>query len=283
MTYPPLLGTLGFMVWLNSVKATSWGFVALAFVAYAALLVFANQIFFEQNWQRPIDGVTHGLVEASLQVGVLFFLGIGALFRWVGKLGWHDLALMRSKLLSGIGWTLAVWVVAQLVQLLQSGADVAWASAWSTHQVGGFLGQIFGNALQEEIFFRAFLISQIFLLLRTGGKRRAVPALIAALIISQMLFAVMHAPNRLYNGRYDSFEAVWQDQAALFIAGLFFSGYFLLTNNLFFAVGVHALANRPMPLVEGANFQVLTEPLLAFLIFLALWRRWRRAPQTKPG
>ncbi len=275
--------TFGFMAWVSSVKKTTWWFIALALVVYLALSSFINLVFFQQHWHRPIHSVTHGLVEGSFQAGVLFLLGVGTLFWRVGKLRWYDLALMRPKVLEGIGWTLAVWVIAQLVQLLQSGSDAAWASAWSTHQVGEFLGQIFGNALQEEIFFRAFLISQLFLLLQAGGIRRRVPALIAALIISQMIFAASHVPNRLYNGRYDSFEAVWQDQAALFIAGLFFSGYFLLTNNLFLAVGLHALANRPMPLVEGANFQVLVEPLLVFFVGLALWRRWRRSPQIKPG
>ena len=271
------------MEWLNSVKKTSWRFVALTVLAYLALGHFVNLVFFAQHWQRPITSATRGLVEGSLQAGVLFFSGLGALFWWVGKLRWHDLGLIRTKLLAGIGGTLTVWLLAQLVQLLQSGPDVVWTPAWSTYEVGEFLGQVLGNALQEEVFFRAFLISQLFLLLRASGVRRKVPALIAALLIAQLMFAVSHVPNRIYNGRYDSFDAVWQDQAALFLAGLYFCGYFLLTNNLFFAVGVHALANRPMPLIEGANFQVLAEPLLALLVAAALLRRRKRSSPASPA
>jgi len=275
------------MDWLSSVKKTSWLFVALAMFGYLALGNFVNLVFFAQHWQRPLTSATRGLVEGTLQAGALFILGLGALFWCVGKLRWDDLGLMRAKLLAGIVGTFSVWVLAQLVQLLESGRDFVWAQAWGTHEVGEFLGQALGNALQEEVFFRAFLVSQLFLLLRAGGIQRKVPALIAALIIAQVMFAVSHVPNRIYKGSYDSFDAVWQDQAALFLAGLYFCGFFFLTKNLFFAVGVHALANRPMALIEGANFQVLAEPLLLLLVIAAIYRRRQRSSRvghaTAPG
>jgi hypothetical protein len=50
----------------------------------------------------------------------------------------------------------------------------------------------------------------------------------------------------------------------------------LLTNNIFIAVGIHALSNVPMPLVEGASLRDFPVPLLVVFVLLALWRRWRR-------
>ncbi len=106
--------------------------------------------------------------------------------------------------------------------------------------------------------------------------------LIIAILVSQFIFAIGHVPNRLYKGGYENWQAVWNDQLGLFISGLFLAAYFLLTNNIFIAVGIHALVNVPMPLIEGASLRGFSEPLLVVFVLLALWRRWRRRTRKMP-
>ena len=268
--------------WMGSVKVTAWWFIVLVLFVHVVSSSFFNLVYFKQEWSAPITQATAGLINGTLQAYIIQFIIIGTLFWCIGRLRFHDLALFRKKILPGIAWTVVIWGAAQIVQLIESGGDATWALGWGTHSIGNFLGQIFGNALYEEIFFRAFLISQIFVLLRIAGMRRTIPMLIIAILVSQFIFTIGHVPNRLYKGRYENWQAVWNDQLSLFISGLFLAAYFLLTNNIFIAVGIHALSNVPMPLVEGASLRDFPVPLLVVFVLLALWRRWRRRTRKMP-
>lgn len=107
---------------------------------------------------------------------------------------------------------------------------------------GGFLGQIFGNALLEEVLFRGFLLVQIYLLLNKVKKvKNNTSRIVYAMLISQSIFAAIHIPNRIYSGLV-GMDFVY-DFIVLVILGVIFSLLYVLTKNLFFVIGVHSLMN----------------------------------------
>ncbi|WP_440961729.1 type II CAAX prenyl endopeptidase Rce1 family protein [Paenibacillus nitricinens] len=61
------------------------------------------------------------------------------------------------------------------------------------------------------------------------------------MLISQSIYVAIHIPNRIYSGLVRK-DFVY-DFIALLILGVIFSLLYVLTKNLFFVIGVHALMN----------------------------------------
>ena len=91
-----------------------------------------------------------------------------------------------------------------------------------------------------------------------------------------VLFVLSHIPNRIFSGY--SLADIPLDFALLFAWGLFFTAIYLISGNLFLAIGVHALSNRPTLITEAtfppqALLFILTWILLAMLSFQKRQRR----------
>jgi len=146
-----------------------------------------------------------------------------------------------------------------------------WNNAWARpgYVVGGLIAQLFGNALGEETVFRGFLFLQLFLVFRSRLGERA--AMLWAVVVSQVIFAVVHIPNRLLVK--DTFGIdLLVDQVLVFILGVLFVLIYAGTRNLFFAVGAHALFNDPTNAVTGPNDLTKLVIVVFMLVITAVWR-----------
>jgi len=161
---------------------------------------------------------------------------------------------------------MALQAAAAAVSLARTGT-VGMDPGWSQSGVGATLGllvaQLFGNALYEEVLFRAVLLDQMVLKLR--DRRWGFPL---ALVGSQLIFALLHVPNRLL--RRCTLTGMVDGLGLLFLMGLLFALVYHRTGNLLIAVGVHALNNAPTMLVATR----LSGQFLVTLLLVALVTAW---------
>ncbi|MBN1859141.1 CPBP family intramembrane metalloprotease [Candidatus Bipolaricaulota bacterium] len=251
------------------------GGVILAFLAaYVGLSLLINLVVFRSPWLDPIVRATHGWIQPTLIVnlGLIVVLVFG-----VVGLGGHvsprKLIGAPRHTVRATGWTAALWGITQLVgavALLIRG-ELAFHPSWSTQGaswlLGGLLAQLAGNALFEEIAFRGFLLPQAHRRLSTIHR----PALriFIAVLISQAVFALIHIPNRIYAGL--PLAAYPMDLLRLLGLGALFAVIYLRTGNLFLAVGIHALLNRPTPLVDFSSSSTVLLVLTALLLIVWPW------------
>jgi hypothetical protein len=261
---------------LSGRRVVSWRLLAAVLAVEVVLTAAFNLVVFRSEWfletvYRPIFVATGGLVRLTLLVNAVnVLLILVGLLMVVGGLRLHDLGLERSKLPLAAAVTAGVWAAIQVlgaaVAYVQTGT-VALDPLWSTDGVGAVLGllvaQLFGNALFEEVLYRAVLLDQLVLKLR--DRRRG---FLLALVGSQAVFSLLHVPNRIYQGF--PLDALLVSLGMLFLMGLLFALVYHRTGNLFVAVGVHAVGNAPTMLVEtpvSGNFLAI---VLA-VVLVAVW------------
>jgi len=270
-----------FDVDVSSVQRTSWLAIALvlalvaAFNAVVNLVVFPSEAILDGVF-RPTARATLGLVRPTLLVNLVALVAFvwAVMFRGFG-LEPLDVGLDRRDVARGIEITVLLWIAIQVVGAVEQlattgtvGVAGAWTSGRAGRRIGVFLAQAFGNALFEEVLYRGFLLTQVFLLLegRMANPRRR---LATALVGSQVIFALFHLPNRLYQG----FEpgAIPGNLALVFVSGVLFALVYYRTGNLFVAIGVHALGNAPLAVVADTSFAAwLTNP--AMVVLILAWR-----------
>ena len=174
-----------------------------------------------------------------------------------------------------------LWLAAQAVVLLINGVngdihfDPAWSERGVTTMLGALIAQLAGNAFFEEVNCRGFYLSQLYLKIRTPDERdRRWWAIFSML----GLFVLSHIPNRIFNGY--SLADIPLDFVLLFCYGLFFTAVYLISGNLFLAIGVHALLNGPT-LITEAPFPAQIILFLLTCILLAILRRHNRSFQQQ--
>ena len=123
---------------------------------------------------------------------------------------------------------------------------------------------MFGAALHEEILYRGLLLVQLYLLLHATSARRGL-AVAGAVVLSSAYFSLLHVPSLLYHGYDMAF-----DLPRLFVAGTLYALLYSYSGNLFFVVGVHALGNWNMSLVESGT----DEGMVGFLFRIAVVLGW---------
>lgn len=256
-------------------------------VAVVNLMLFANGVF------HPLAASTGGLLTGTLIVGLVMIglLICGVCLRW-GRLRPYDIGGIPAHLRTGVVFTLALWAAAQVVHLSAGWAArgaVMLAPSVETQGIGALLGiligQLFGNALFEELAYRGFLFPQLYLRIHGSGERPWLRFVIT-LLISQALFALVHIPNRLYIGM--SLAEIAPDLAMLIGWGALFTLVYLRTDNLFIVTGIHALGNAPttvfasIPSLQGASSSLLIYALAVLAIFVlpALLRQFERPAQV---
>lgn len=254
----------------QSIGETSWRIIVLFMMLDCVAVACINLIVFPSNVLEIFPRVTAGLINETLVVNLIMIAGLVYLLMIrCGKLTWADLGMKKGRLLAGFAATVVLWLATEAinaaVSLLFSGS-INWSSVWETYGfsvvIGSFIAQVFGNALFEELAFRGFLMSQIGKKIPEGRWRTVI-----AVLVSQALFGLIHIPNRLYMG-------VEPDQTLLSIImpavlGIFFCVIYLVTDNLFFAIGVHALINVPVNATAGLDPSLAN--ILVTLVILAIW------------
>jgi membrane protease YdiL (CAAX protease family) len=248
--------------------------IFLALVAIAQFLVFPDSNRWAP-WCVAVYRATQGLIDFTLMLGLfLQVLIIGILVIGIGRLRPRELGLDIAKLPAGVAWTFAAWLAAQLVTLLLcvvAGEPIGLNPAWSfgswTQSAGEWIAQLFGNAALEEVLYRGFLFPQCVWLASSWFRGRSDQWRIAiALLISQGCFALGHIPFNFVGGGWSSqWLLIYQ-----FLMGLAFCGIYIRTGNLFLAIGFHALANNPGPLLTGGTIAEILPMAIVHLLILAL-------------
>ena len=227
---------------------------------------------------RPLCRATAYLVGPTLLNYVPFFLILGVLFRVAGKLRWRELGFDASRLRAALLWCGIAWGLAQVMLFVLAGGDLEFDPRWKTQptvRLGALLGQLFGNALCEEVFWRAFLIPQLVFLLLRRERCSLRAATVAAVLLSSALFALSHIPHDL--AQEHGLGQILGGQAFRFLLGIVFAVLFLLSNNLFTVVGLHSLINTPVPLF-AVGPRHLSQAFFTFgpLLLLVVLRLRRR-------
>ncbi len=256
-------------------------------VTHISFTTIINLIFFAGNWFRPITEASNGWINGTLVANlVMIVVIVGIIILGVGRLRLYDIGVIWSRLPSGFIVAFGVWMVAQVIHLVagstRNGA-ILWHPQWEWQGSGRMMGllvaQLFGNALFEELAFRGFLFPQLYLrfeALAAYPWRR----FFFTLLVSQVIFALTHIPNRIYLGL--PFDVIAVDILALTFWGILYTLIYMRTDNLFLTIFIHALGNAPTlifatsPSLDDGNASLLYYALVVFTIFIfpLLWVRW---------
>lgn len=191
---------------------------------------------------------TNGLISPTLTLYlIMYFIIVHLMLIKGSKITLVQLGVEKSKLKAGIIVTLGLFLILQfygvlysyltLGKLVVNEAMVEWVAV-----IGYYLELIFGVAVFEEIIFRGFLIPQVFI--RLKARENNASRMFLTLGISQFLFAIVHVPIRLANGM-SLIDAIL-NLGTIFIIGIIIAFVYLLTENIFIAMGVHSIWNASL-------------------------------------
>lgn len=263
----------------SHIKEAPWKVIVVYLLVSTCLVALINLVLFPSSFFDPITKSTYGLINATLQANLLNILVFSILIFGWGRLHPSDVGLVWSKLPQGLYLTALLWLLTQGIVLLinwingEIRIDPVWSERGVTVVIGGLIAQLCGNAFFEEMEYRGFYLGQFYLKIKNPNER----VRLALAILSMLaLFVFSHIPNRIFSGY--TLADIPLDFALLSFWGLFFTAVYLISDNLFLAIGVHALMNQPAMITE-ASFPVqfllflLTSALLAIL--------WARRHRTR--
>lgn len=250
------------------VKPTPLRFIVCLIFMHILFTLMVNLILFENGTLSVIAMSTDGWINETLAANLFGLLIEVIIFLcFIAKVSPRDLGLQKGKLLSGIMGTFLFWIAISIVDLLLTlltHSSLSFNSNIfrnSNVVFGELLGQIFGNALLEEVLFRGFLLIQIYLLLQKINSNTS--RIVYAMLLSQSIFAAIHIPNRIYSG-FVGMDFVY-DFITLVILGVIFSLLYVLTKNLFFVIGVHSLMNVQLTFWDS-SFTTTANLICVFLL-----------------
>lgn len=265
-----------------------WLFVSLL-AATVLMTVLGNYWFIPSGVWKPLDERSYGLVNATLIWGLAYFLVvICGILLIVGRRTPTEVGIERAKIPAAIIYTCVLWILVQLglgLCYVGVGKPLHFANSWNGAKVlstvGDLLGQLFGNALCEEIVFRGFLLTQCLLLFYMLWPERPTRALVVALWLATAIFTVLHVPYQLTPANYSALSKLACVQVEIFFSGCVFGWIYWQTGNVFFAAGVHALANEPTTLFVWHDLGLLTrgDPVV-LLIAVGIAAAWHLLPAT---
>jgi membrane protease YdiL (CAAX protease family) len=273
---------------LESVRsAPPLAILASLLAAVTALLLIWGWLF-AGTWLDSLLAHLGGVIGDTF-VASMFALAIQVpIYLGMARLSLRDVGVTTRGLLGGLAIGFWMWLAAQVVLLvgaLVHGDSIALDPNVDRDHVRMLVDQVAGNALEEEIIFRGFLLVQVVLLAQRllGPRRRT--AWVLGLIASQVFFALTHIPQRwiimdLHGG------ALIENLASTAIMGILFALVYIRTGRLGFAVVVHALGNLPFAMVNSP-----LDPRAVYgcatLVLLVAWpivpgARARRATDPPP-
>ena len=277
---------------IDALRETSWATIGAVVIAgVMAVTLFHLTLPAISDALGPVFEATGGFVEVTLLINLTFVVVIvGGIILWFGDLRPRDVGLVQEDVPLGIGITVGTWILVQVtgvVVLILRGESLALADSLVRFGilpvVGGFVGQVFGNALYEEVVYRAFLLPQLakkFTRLSKSGSPRT--AFLFALLASQIVFTLVHVPGRFAAGVEVGDLPVFL--VAPFVLGVLFALIYVRTGNLFVTIGLHALVNDPVLLVDAGG--VVLVPLLSVVLaILVAWPSlltWVGVDESRP-
>jgi len=178
-------------------KRTSRG-VLLLFIAVDYLLVTLAILLFASGVLDPIAAASGGLISRALIANLpIILIEVVGVMLWLGRLRARDIGLVWSRAWVGLAFAAGLWLLVQITELalgLAANGTITPAAEWSHLGIvavaGMLLGQLFGNALYEDIAYRGFLLPQVLGRLNDRWLGRPIRGLVVALIVTQGLLAI---------------------------------------------------------------------------------------------
>lgn len=242
------------------------------------LATFINLVAFPNGYFFKIQELSNMWLNATLQANIInLIIIVGLILIVFGRFKLKDLYLKKGDLLKGLIGTFLFWIAIHVIDsiiMLSMRSQIVFNSDLvnQTNVVfGNLLGQIFGNALHEEIIFRGFLSIQFYLLIRNKMKSEK-KRLLCTIFIPQALFVLGHIPNRIFY-QYTGFEFVF-DFIQLTLIGALFMIIFIQTKNLFFVVGVHALMNSAPMIIKSNHYSI--SAVICTVLFVCIYPLFQR-------
>lgn len=265
---------------MDSAKETAWPTILLFSVLYCIYVSFINLVVFKSNILQPIPGFTFGLINQTLVVNLVsVIIFIFLIIIKYGRLSFLDIGLKKHRLLSAAAAIFTLWVSMQVINmifaLVVSGKPIVnsgWNEYGASKIIGSFIGQLFGNCLFEEFAFRGFLLVQVCKKFRDRKW-----GFLTGVALSQLLFSLIHIPNRILGGM--NIYQILPSLIVVFILGVLFASIYLLTDNIFLAIGIHTLWNMPFLVFEGIPSALFI--FVATIILLIIWDKTFGRDRTK--
>ena len=238
--------------------------VLVTVAAHIALKALFFSSWFLQRVAAPLETSTHGLLQPAtlaglIQLAVLVGFGIFLL----GRLSPEHLGLRTSGLQRLVPIVLLIWALSHLI-CLGLGATPLRMTVPVSLVAGSLLEATAGSAIPEELFYRGFLLVQLFLILRTYKTTwTSNRCLVVAMVVVQTYFAANHIPAAERAGLSVNEALLWLLHAAL--VGGMMSVLFIQTGNILMPVAAHALINLSLPLLESP-----ISPQVVLLILVCL-------------
>lgn len=252
----------------------SWKLIGLLFIGWFVIILQPGQIL----GLGVLTDVTEGVISATLinaWAGLLIV--VGGVILWYGGLSLKDVGLEWSKLPIALLAIAGLWLAYTAVQLLYAATvgDFSihpdWTGGTATETLGMVLGYSLGNAPLEEITFRGFLFVQLYLLLTDDWWRENQAArVVAAMVGSSLPFALLHLVL-VFAGEIPLWFV-----GAILVYSIALCVVYWWTGNLFIAIGIHGLANYPVPaLAVHDEHTVLFQLgwLVPAAVLVIMWRR----------
>lgn len=258
------------------IKKLHPGILILIFIFMLVDPLFMNWLF-KIHFFRPIAFATNYILQPTLLAGLCNILFFSVLIFILGKHDFRSIWLTKEKAKMALPVLLYIWLSAQIIPIafvFFSKGDILLIDNLNI-AIGRWLGQLFGNAPFEELIFRGIFFLQFYLLFqsRTSNKN----SIILAVMLSQLLFAVSHVPNRIWINKVDNLAT---EIIGLFIAGVGLTLIFIHTQNLLFVIGIHALSNFPFPLVK-TDFPIHYYSTYILVLLAAIF--WNKITSSRPG
>jgi membrane protease YdiL (CAAX protease family) len=215
------------------------------------MLILSN--VFYQRVSKTMDDLaisTNGIVSPQLLFPMLTLAVVTFVILRIGQLRAVEIGLRKSGLFPAAGALLFFWIGIQLLLfMIMYGRHNSWSEFVAPNQVkaalGPFVGQLIGNALLEETFFRGYLFRHLFL--RLSRSLPAMLALISAGLVSLGLFVLSHVPRLVMHTDALAGELLWTSSFGLALTLVYCS-----TGNIFVCIGIHAIYNANPTLVEAS-------------------------------
>lgn len=249
---------------LLSARRAGVGTVLLLVAAHLTL----KSVFFSKWFLRevalPVESATGGLLSPAALAGsiqLVVLVGFGVLV--CCRMSTRDIGLRLPG--SAISLTLlAIIFTGAWLACAAVGATVSYDKLSPASAMGRVLEATVGSAVGEELFYRGFLLSQVYLLLRhwrgdwTSGRTLA-----AAIAAVQVYFALNHLPAAMRAGLSAETATLWLLHAAL--VGAMFAVLYLHTGSLVLSIGAHALLNLSIPFLDSP-----VDPALFVLVLVCI-------------
>ena len=231
------------------------------------ILTLALNYLFTIGIFNPLSTWSHHLINPTLQANFISLFIIGFIIFKIGKHNLTSIWFNIDKLKNGILLGIIFWMIIQTIvflYLLFTETPMVLRQNISK-EIGAILGQLFGNALNEELIFRGIFFLQFYLILRKRFSDRT--AFLIALLASQLFFAVSHLPNRILIKHY---ENLILDQIKLFFVGILFVMFYIKSRNFVLTVIMHSLLNYQLRIFD-VNFLYPVVTLVIFLLSITFW------------